>query len=102
MYLIFALIILTTLIGFSNDFMHSNLAGLIILLVLAAIFLQKRKKLKKPEINQIVPSQTYSDQDLQKNYIDQIDDLIIVINSFNIITFANMAAKKFYSSNISL
>ena len=100
MYLIFTLIILTTLIGFSNDFMHSNLAALIILLVLAAIFLQKRKKLKKPEINQIVPSQTYSDQDLQKNYIDQIDDLIIVINSFNIITFANMAAKTFYSSNI--
>jgi len=100
MYLIFAFIALTTLIGFSNNFIHSNAAILIILLVLAAVFLQKRKKSKTSETNQIVSSQVYLDQDLQKNYIDEIEDLILIVNSFNIVSFANKAAQAFYSPNI--
>ena len=100
MYLIFALIILTTLIGFMNNQINISFTVIIVFLVCLALFLQKRKKSRTSEVKETVSSKTHSDLELQKNYIDLIEDLIIRINSFNIITLANNAAKTFYSPDI--
>lgn len=89
---------------------HINFTALSILfiintVVLVLFFLKKNNQyessLKKNNPNQIVvSSKSYSSEDIENQLINEIEDYILFINSFNVISAANKAAKSYYGDII--
>ena len=68
-------------------------------------FLNKNKQnisisTKKTNSQTIVSSKSYSSEDIENQLINEIEDYILFINSFNAISAANKAAKSFYGDII--
>ena len=73
--------------------------------VLVLFFLKKnnqyKSSLKKNNPNQtVVSSKPYSSEDIENQLINEIEDYILFINSFNVISAANKAAKSYYGDII--
>ena len=73
--------------------------------VLVLFFLKKNNQyesnLKKNNPNQtVVSSKSYSYEDIENQLINEIEDYILFINSFNVISAANKAAKSYYGDII--
>ena len=89
---------------------HINFTALSILfiintVVLVLFFLKKKNQyessLKKNNTNQtVVSSKSYSSEDIENQLINEIEDYILFINSFNVISAANKAAKSYYGDII--
>lgn len=89
---------------------HINFTALSILfiintVVLVLFFLKKNNQyessLKKNNPNQtVVSSKSYSSEDIENQLINEIEDYILFINSFNVISAANKAAKSYYGDII--
>ena len=68
-------------------------------------FLNKNKKnisssTNKTNSQTVVSSKSYSSEDIENQLINEIEDYILFINSFNAISAANKAAKSFYGDII--
>ena len=73
--------------------------------VLVLFFLKKNNQyessLKKNNPNQtVVSSKSYSSEDIENQLINEIEDYILFINSFNVISAANKSAKSYYGDII--
>ena len=89
---------------------HINFTALSILfiintVVLVLFFLKKNNQyessLKKSNPNQtVVSSKSYSSEDIENQLINEIEDYILFINSFNVISAANKSAKSYYGDII--
>ena len=93
-----------------HQIQHINFTALSILfiintVVLVLFFLKKNNQyessLKKNNPNQtVVSSKSYSSEDIENQLINEIEDYILFINSFNVISAANKAAKSYYGDII--
>ena len=89
---------------------HINFTALSILFiintfVLVLFFLKKNNQnesnFKKKNTNQkVVSSKSYASEDFENQLINEIEDYILFINSFNVISTANKAAKSYYGDII--
>tara|TARA_E500000178_G_scaffold139052_1_gene138774 strand:- start:633 stop:1862 length:1230 start_codon:yes stop_codon:yes gene_type:complete len=89
---------------------HINFTALSILIITNTVVLvlfffkknsQNRSNLKNnPPVETIVSSKSYSSEDIENQLINEIEDYILFINSFNVISAANKAAKQYYGDII--
>lgn len=61
---------------------------------------QKTKKENMEDLNVINSSKAFTAEDLENQLINEIEDYILFINSFNVISAANQAAKNYYGDVI--
>ena len=93
-----------------HQIQYINFTALSILFIINTVVLvlfilkknnQYKSNLKKNNPNQtVVSSKSYSYEDIENQLINEIEDYILFINSFNVISAANKAAKSYYGDII--
>ena len=85
-----AILVITNTVGLIFYFLNKNKQNIS----------SSTDKTNKTNSQTIVSSKSYSSEDIENQLINEIEDYILFINSFNAISAANKAAKSFYGDII--
>jgi two-component system phosphate regulon sensor histidine kinase PhoR len=86
-------------------FLNSNITVEIVFIInifFIIIFFYKHRSTKSSSYQSTTEplGEKFSKNDFQELFINQLDDIIIILNKFNIITFANISALNFFGNKL--